>query len=171
MDSPPLLFHVVHHQKLCWQLIHDLNLDINSIRNIWLQESVLRNVSCFLMLPSNSSSSESCKSLSGACWASVISSSKRGMPHIHTAARWRGVQTVALQAVQWGTLIAIIITWGYQQEDQEIISECVWMTSGNERLQSFISCSCRKTIRRDDVKQGSALTKKELMSSACNPLH
>lgn len=59
MASPPLPFHAAHHQNLCWQLIHALNLETKHIRNNWQHPSAYCGMHFspslfFLMLSSNS---------------------------------------------------------------------------------------------------------------------
>lgn len=96
-------FHVAHHQNLCWQLIHALNLETKWIRNILRHQSVYCGMYfSFLRLSSNSLLMESLSSIPNVrCILALRRPSSAGMiAHIHTAARYvKGRQIGALQCL------------------------------------------------------------------------
>lgn len=104
MASPPLPFHVLHHQNLCWQLIHALNSETKCIRNIMQHQSAYCGMHYSLMLSSNSLLMELSSPIPNVrCILALMLPSSVGMiAHIHTAARYvKGLEMGALQGLHW----------------------------------------------------------------------
>lgn len=110
MASPPLWFHVVHHQKLCWQVTHThpykkLSKHLGAWKCTYIAECI-----SLIKLPS-----DGVVMLNWKCQVHIGSDAsfwvQEMIAHIHTAGRYvKGLEMETLQGLHWDTVIAIIST-------------------------------------------------------------